>query len=67
MKILFYFSEQKASSLREMIEGVEKRSMKKKCSKNLVQMEAKDWNEDFVYRMFFKNITTVTKSWFTWK
>ncbi|VDK79009.1 unnamed protein product [Litomosoides sigmodontis] len=52
---------QKASSLREMIERVEKRSMKKKCSKNLVQLEAKDWNEDLVYRMFFRDMTAVTK------
>ncbi|CAG9534518.1 unnamed protein product [Cercopithifilaria johnstoni] len=52
---------QKAVSLREMVERIEKRSMEKKCTENLVQMEARDWNEDLVYRVFFKNITIVTK------
>ncbi|KAL3998539.1 hypothetical protein ACH3XW_15455 [Acanthocheilonema viteae] len=52
---------QKALSLRETVERIEKRSMRKKCTENLVQMEAKDWDEDLVYRVFFKNITIVTK------
>lgn len=45
-----------------MVERIEKRSIRKKCTENLVQMEAKDWDEDLVYRVFFKNITIVTKS-----
>uniref|UniRef100_A0A0R3RZ63 Hermansky-Pudlak syndrome 5 protein homolog n=1 Tax=Elaeophora elaphi TaxID=1147741 RepID=A0A0R3RZ63_9BILA len=52
---------QKASSFREMVERIEKRSMRKKCTQNLVQMKTKDWDEDLVYRVFFKNITIVTK------
>lgn len=45
-----------------MVDRIEKRSMRKKYTENLVQMEAKDWDEDLVYRIFFKNITIATKS-----
>ncbi|EJD74646.1 hypothetical protein LOAG_18058 [Loa loa] len=50
-----------ASLLQEMVERIEKKSIRKKCTENLVQMEAKNWDEDLVYRVFFKNITTVTE------
>uniref|UniRef100_A0AAF5Q0C2 RING-type domain-containing protein n=2 Tax=Wuchereria bancrofti TaxID=6293 RepID=A0AAF5Q0C2_WUCBA len=53
---------QKAALLQEMVERIEKRSIRKKCTKSLVQMEAKDWDQDLVYRAFFKNMTIVTKN-----
>ncbi|KAM3720343.1 BLOC-2 complex member HPS5 [Dirofilaria immitis] len=53
---------QEASSLREMVERIEKRSIRKKYIENLVQTEAKEWDEDLVYRIFFKNITFGKKS-----
>ncbi|VDO42194.1 unnamed protein product [Onchocerca flexuosa] len=52
---------QKASSLREMVERINKRSVSKKCTGNLVQMMAKEWDEDLVYRIFFKKTTILTK------
>ncbi|KAK6106188.1 hypothetical protein QQG55_23245 [Brugia pahangi] len=52
---------QKAALFQEMVERIEKRSIRKKDTKNLVQMEAKNWDQDLVYRAFFKNITIVTK------
>ncbi|MCP9258011.1 hypothetical protein DINM_001175 [Dirofilaria immitis] len=39
-----------------------KKKYKKKYIENLVQTEAKEWDEDLVYRIFFKNITFGKKS-----
>uniref|UniRef100_A0A915Q3J2 RING-type domain-containing protein n=1 Tax=Setaria digitata TaxID=48799 RepID=A0A915Q3J2_9BILA len=60
----FEFDDQlkrQASSLREVVERIEKRSITRKCSKNFVQMAAKNWSGDLVYGVFFRNNSTVTK------
>lgn len=43
-----------------MVERIEKRTAGKK-REDLVRMEAKNWDDDLVCRVFFKNTRTITK------
>lgn len=60
----FFFTEEKASSVRETVARIERRNMEKKCSGSVVQTVAKALDDNAVYKMFFKDNVRLKKGRF---